>query len=33
MIKALMGAGATDRAVKQFDTKNTKELFGKKWHG
>jgi len=30
MIKALMGAGATDRAVKQFDTKNTKELFGKK---
>jgi len=30
MIKALMDAGATDRAVKQFDTKNTKELFGKK---
>ena len=29
MIKALMDAGAADRAVKQFDTKNVKELFGK----
>ena len=30
LIKALMDADAADRAVKQFDTKNTKELFGKK---
>ena len=30
MVKALMDAGAADRAVKQFNTKNTKELFGKK---
>ena len=30
IIKVLMNAGATDRAVKQFDTKNVKELFGKK---
>ena len=30
IIKALMEADATDRAVKQFDTKNAKELFGKK---
>ena len=30
IIKALMNAGAADRAVKQFDTKNVKELFGKK---
>jgi len=29
-IKALMDAGAADRAVKQFDTKSVKELFGKK---
>ena len=29
MIKALMDAGAADRAVKQFDTKNVKELFVK----
>lgn len=29
MIKALMDAGAADRAVKQFDTENTKKLFGK----
>jgi len=30
LMKALMDADAADRAVKQFDTKNTKELFGKK---
>jgi len=30
LIKALMDAGAADRAVKQFDTKSVKELFGKK---
>jgi len=30
LIKALMDADAADRAVKQFDTKNVKELFGKK---
>jgi exodeoxyribonuclease V beta subunit len=30
MIKALMDVGAADRAVKQFDTKNAKELFEKK---
>ena len=30
MIKALMDAGAADRAIKQFDTKSVKELFGKK---
>jgi len=30
IIKALMDAGAADRAVKQFDTKSVKELFGKK---
>jgi len=30
LIKALMDADAADRAVKQFDTKNSKELFGKK---
>jgi exodeoxyribonuclease V beta subunit len=30
VIKALMDAGAADRAVKQFDTKNVKELFVKK---
>jgi len=29
MIKALMDAGAADRAVKQFDTRTVKELFGK----
>jgi len=29
MVKALMDAGAADRAVKQFDTKSTKELFAK----
>ena len=29
MIKALMDAGAADRAVKQFDTKTIKELFVK----
>jgi len=31
LIKALMDADASDRAVKQFDTKNTKALFGKKF--
>jgi len=30
MIKALMDAGAADRAVKQFNSKSTKDLFGKK---
>ena len=30
LIKALTDAGAADRAVKLFDAKNTKELFGKK---
>ncbi len=30
MVKALIDAGAADRAVKQFNTKYTKELFGKK---
>ena len=30
MIKALMDANAADRAVKQFDIKDVKELFGKK---
>jgi len=30
MLKALENAGAPDRCLKQFDTKNTKELFGKK---
>ena len=30
IIKALMNADAADRAVKQFDTKSVKELFGKK---
>jgi exodeoxyribonuclease V beta subunit len=30
IIKALMDADAADRAVKQFDTKSVKELFGKK---
>jgi exodeoxyribonuclease V beta subunit len=30
IIKALMDADASDRAVKQFDTKSVKELFGKK---
>ncbi len=30
MIKALMDAGAADRAVKQFNTNSVKELFGKK---
>ena len=29
MIKALMNAGAADRAVKQFNTTNVKELFAK----
>ncbi len=30
MLKALENAGASDRCLKQFDTKSTKELFGKK---
>ncbi len=30
MLKALESAGAPDRCLKQFDTKSTKELFGKK---
>ncbi|BAF71147.1 RecB-like helicase [Sulfurovum sp. NBC37-1] len=30
MLKALENAGAPDRCLKQFDTKNTKELFNKK---
>ncbi len=30
LIKALMDAGAADRAVKQFNTANVKELFAKK---
>jgi len=30
MIKALINIGAANRAVKQFDTKSIKELFGKK---
>jgi len=30
IIKALMDAGAADRAVKQFDTRSVKALFGKK---
>ena len=30
MLKALQNADAPDRCLKQFDTKNTRELFGKK---